>query len=232
MCNNTQNQKQSKHNATIPKALLNARDNKTTNKTQAFINASKHSTKKEKKERRKRKLYLQLAPKIKIKKQPQQERITQAHKTKAFLNAPTQKHKQQPNLQQSIPTQTKTSKKQTQTTTQITHSKLKNHNISNLYTNQYKIIKHHNIQQKKVKTNTHKIKQNRPNGLTRKQNKHNIRKNTKQNRNLYKTTPKQNTIYKGHTNTHITYSPNKTKYIHTNSKQARPTGLAQNFKKT
>ena len=49
MCNNTQNQKQSKHNATIPKALLNARDNKTTNKTQAFINASKYSTKKERK---------------------------------------------------------------------------------------------------------------------------------------------------------------------------------------
>ena len=123
---------------------------------------------------------------------------TSKKQTKAFLNAPTQKHKQQPNQQQNIPTQT-TNKKQT--TTQIIHfttyktKKLKNHNISTLYTNQYKIIKHQHIHQKEVKLNMHKIKQTRPNGLTQKQNKHNIGKT----KNIILITPKYaNTNNKPH----------------------------------
>ena len=47
MCNNTKNKKP-KSKTTSPKAFINAMHNKTINKTQAFINAYTHKTRKEK----------------------------------------------------------------------------------------------------------------------------------------------------------------------------------------
>ena len=95
MCINTKNQK-TKSKANIPKAFINAKNNKIPNKTQAFINAYPYKTKKWK-ERRKQ--HLQHMSKT-INKQ-----ITQAHK--AFINA--HKIKQQKH-QQNTPNQSKTTK--------------------------------------------------------------------------------------------------------------------------
>ena len=127
------------------------------------------------------------------------QRIIHTHKTKAFFNAHTQKHKQQPNHPQNTPNQPKTtSNKKTKTTkTQnthpTTHKKTTNHNLTNptLHTKIYKIIA---MEYQKIYITLHKIKQARPNSLAQKQNTH-IHKtdkiSTQQNTNLYKTTPKQ-----------------------------------------
>lgn len=127
------------------------------------------------------------------------QRIIHTHKTKAFFNAHTQKHKQQPNHPQNTPNQPKTtSNKKTKTTkTQnthpTTHKKTTNHNLTNptLHTKIYKIIA---MEYQTIYTTLHKIKQARPNSLAQKQNTH-IHKtdkiSTQQNTNLYKTTPKQ-----------------------------------------
>ena len=223
MCINTKNQK-TKSKSNIPKAFINAKNNKIPNKTQAFINAYPYKTKKWK-ERRKQ--HLQHMSKT-INKQ-----ITQAHK--AFINA--HKIKQQKH-QQNTPNQSKTTnKKQPKTTTQITHPKTykiktENHNItkptSHTKIRETKTTKYQNIHHKKTNLNLHKTKQTRPNGLARKQNSHThyIGTNPKQqNTKLYKTTPKQKITHnKNYNRTHTSY----TTYSITSHKETKPTN---NYKK-
>ena len=216
---------------------MNAKDNKTTNKTQAFINAHKHSTKSEE-AKKQRKQHQQHTSKTKLQK-------IQTHKTKAFLNAPTQKHKHQSKHQQNTSTQPKLKNKQIQTTTQKIHPKtnktktIYNHHIfkPTLHKKRYKIFtKNPIILQRKEITNLYKTKLARPNGLALEQNthKHNPQKNPKQqNTNLYKKTPKQKIIYnktllKTHTThplkTYYTNTPNETKLMdnHKNTNTTSP----------